>query len=106
MLGSRFDAATFLADQKQLASGQSRGQCIEQVVGQVTRLGQEQHSGFEVSLWRFDTEIHAPFKTCVQSRLITSVPAPSTGIRQFSEQVIGGQPDQQQRSLKQLSLTE
>ncbi len=106
LLGSRFDTATFLADQKQLASGQSRGQCIEQVVGQVTRLGQEQHRGFKGGLWRFDAEIHASFKTCVQGRLITGVPAPSTCVRQFSEQVIGGQPDQQQRALKQLGLTE
>ncbi len=106
LFGGGFDPATFFAYQKQLAPGKAGRQRIEQVIGQVAGLGQEQHSGVKGGPWRFNAEIHTPFKPRIQRGLITGMPAPTTSVRQFSEQVIGRQPDQQQRALKQLGLTE
>ncbi|MNH01896.1 hypothetical protein D3C79_611210 [compost metagenome] len=86
-----FDPATLFADQIQHSSGQSRGQGIEQVVGQIARFGQKQHRGIETLGWRLYAEVAAPGKARLDPRLIAGMPAPAMGGRQLAEQVIGGQ---------------
>ena len=89
-----FDTAALFTHQVQLATSQARGQGIEQVVGQVLGLGQEEHGAFEPSLRRIHPEMAALGKTCVERRLVAGMPAPAMGIGQPAQQVVGGQARQ------------
>ena len=46
----------------------------------------------------------AAAETAVEQGLVPGVPGPAAGLRQLAEQVVGGQPGEQQRALEQFGL--
>ncbi|MNY33102.1 hypothetical protein D3C86_1673640 [compost metagenome] len=106
LFGRAFDAGALLADQEQLAPGQSCGQGAQQVVGEFAGFRQEQHRGGEILRGRRYAKVAAPGKAGCQQRLFAGVPAPAPGFRQTAEQVIGRQAGKQQRAAEQFGLTQ
>lgn len=70
----------FLPDQKQLGTGQARGHGVEQVVGEVLGLGQENHRRIKRALRHVHAELAALGEACVERGLVTGMPAPAVGI--------------------------
>ncbi|MCY1546913.1 hypothetical protein D9M68_829380 [compost metagenome] len=100
MFGRAFDAAAFFTHQIQLATGQPRGQGVEDVIGKVLGLGQKHHRCIELALGRGHAEMAALGEASVQRSLVAGVPAPAMGVGQATEQIIGGQAGQQHRALE------
>ncbi len=92
----RFDACTFFPDQKQLATGQTRGQGVEQVVGEVLGFGQEQHSGLEGLGGGVCAEMSTLAEAGIQRGEIPGMPTPAPRVGQRAQQIVGGKVGQQQ----------
>src|SRR5690606_37871370 len=91
LFGCALDTATLFADQIQIASAQTSGQSLQQVVGELARLGQEQYGAGKGRLGRLGAEVATPGEARIQNALLAGMPAPAMGVRQLAEQVVGRQ---------------
>lgn len=96
LLRCAFDPATLFSDQVQRFAGQARCQGLQKVIGQFTRLGQEQHGGAVVTFCHLRAEVAAVGKARREQRLISGMPVPASRLWQRAEQIVGWQASQQQ----------